>query len=185
MQPLQSIQSLRPNVSREEAEKAFGHSGARGSLRRFTTGPLRSLAEVYVPFRLYRVHIRNGGASQVQIVAIDEVRGILDLYSFDELPQAQELVEVSTRNRLLPSLSDEESEKAVVHKVQRTLFQTGFFRIRELSISLEALPLQIHVPYWVGFYGSGQNASLRVMDAVRRQMEGSKLRQLIKDWLAA
>jgi hypothetical protein len=148
-----------------------------------SAGPLRSLADVYLPFRAYRVHIRNGQSSQVQIVAVDSVAGVLDLYSFDQLPGPEELVTVRTRNRLEPVLSDREAEHAVLHKVQRTLFQTGFFRMRELSITAEPFALELHVPYWVGFYGSGEAASLRVMDAVRRQMEGGKLRQLIRDWL--
>lgn len=183
MQPLQSIQSLRPNVSREQAEAAFASGGLRAAMRRMSAGPLRSLADVYLPFRTYRVHIRNGKSSQAQIVAVDSILGMLDLYSFDQLPGPGELVSITTRNRLEPALTDSEAEKAVVHKVQRTLFQTGFFRMRDLSITAEPLALELHVPYWVGFYGSGEGASLRVMDAVRRQMEGGKLRQLIRDWL--
>jgi len=183
MPQLQSIQSLRPNVTREQAEAAFAPSGLRGAMRRISAGPLRSLADVYLPFRTYRVHIRNGKSSQVQIVAVDSVSGMLDLYSFDQLPGPGELVSVTTRNRLDPALSDREAEKAVLHKIQRTLFQTGFFRMRDLSITAEPLALELHVPYWVGFYGAGDAASLRVMDAVRRQMEGGKLRQLIRDWL--
>jgi len=42
----------------------------------------------------------------------------------------------------------------------------------------------LHVPYWVGFVGRGEAASLVVMDAVRRQIEGVKARRLIGEWLS-
>jgi len=45
------------------------------------------------------------------------------------------------------------------------------------------LPVDIHVPYWLGFFGGRENASLEVMDAVRRQIEGAKARALFEDWL--
>jgi hypothetical protein len=42
----------------------------------------------------------------------------------------------------------------------------------------------LHVPYWLGFYG---NAALRcrVLNAVRRRMEGAKASALFESWLAA
>ena len=37
--------------------------------------------------------------------------------------------------------------------------------------------------YWLGFFGRRESASLVVMDAVRRQMEGVKLRRLVEQWI--
>ena len=63
------------------------------------------------------------------------------------------------------------------------MFQTGFFRVRDLSFHVERAPLGLHVPYWVGFYGSAEVRRLRVMDAVRRRFEGGKARALFENWL--
>jgi len=43
----------------------------------------------------------------------------------------------------------------------------------------------IHVPYWAGFFGRGDAASLVVLDAVRCAVEGPKVRRLISGWLTA
>ena len=39
------------------------------------------------------------------------------------------------------------------------------------------------VPYWVAFHGEDSRVSLSVIDAVRRRVEGAKVRALLKDWL--
>jgi hypothetical protein len=69
--------------------------------------------------------------------------------------------------------------------VQRVLFTTGFFRMRKLQISAEALPGEICVPYWVGFRGRGRLARLSVLDAVRRSVEGARVKFLLENWLAS
>jgi hypothetical protein len=43
----------------------------------------------------------------------------------------------------------------------------------------------VHVPYWTGFFGRGDVASLVVVDAVRCAVEGPKVRRLISGWLTA
>jgi len=51
-----------------------------------------------------------------------------------------------------------------------------------LEIALE--PIELHVPYWLGFYGNAA-ARCRVLNAVRRRMEGAKASALFESWLAA
>ena len=46
------IRSLRPNVTREEAMEQFS-SGVLDFLRETAFGPLRSVAEFYIPFQLF------------------------------------------------------------------------------------------------------------------------------------
>jgi hypothetical protein len=41
------------------------------------------------------------------------------------------------------------------------------------------------MPYWLGFYGADGALRCRVLDAVRRRMEGAKARALFEHWLAA
>jgi hypothetical protein len=48
---------------------------------------------------------------------------------------------------------------------------------------LERVPLDLHVPYWIGLYGTTAVRRLRVLDAVRRRFEGGKARALFEAWL--
>ena len=58
-----SIQTLRPNVSQDEALRQFASAGLGALYRRFRIGPLRRVAGVYVPFSLYRVRYQLGRTS--------------------------------------------------------------------------------------------------------------------------
>ena len=69
-------------------------------------------------------------------------------------------------------------------KVLRVIFQQGFFKVRDLQLEIALLPLELYVPYWVGFYGYA-TARCRVLNAVRRRMEGAKASALFESWLAA
>jgi hypothetical protein len=177
------IRSLRPNVGQAEAVERLGRgvAGLAGWLGR---GPLRSVADVYVPFRLYRVELDTGSGPDTTWLAIDAVNGSLDPYQFDHAPDGAELVELTTRNRPEPRLPETDSARLLEDKVRRIVFQTGFFRVRRLRFQSELLPLALHVPYWVGFYGRDGALRLRVLDAVRRCFEGGKARALFHEWLA-
>jgi hypothetical protein len=48
------ITALRGRVTREEALAAFQPGGFVGGVQLLVSGPLRSIAEAYVPFRLFR-----------------------------------------------------------------------------------------------------------------------------------
>ena len=176
------IRSLRPNVTREEAVRQFS-GGAHGRLREVWSGPLRSVADFYIPFRIFEVEISNAGKNDYRILGLDAVTGSLDPYYFDHLPSNNETLEVETRNCLGSSLNPGQAQEFVVTKVQRLLFTRGFFRIRNLAISVNPIPREIHIPYWVGFRGRGPSATFAVLDAVRRQPEGARGRRMLEDWL--
>jgi hypothetical protein len=176
------IKSLRPNVTRDEAVRQFS-GGVHGRLREFISGPLRSVADFYIPFRIYEVEIFNAGKKDRRILGLDAVTGSLDPYHFDHLPAGEAIIETDSRNCLEFSLPDAQAEASMVTKVQRLLFTKGFFRIRNLSISIQPSPRKIYVPYWVGFRGRGASASFAVIDAVRRQPEGARVRRILEDWL--
>jgi len=113
------------------------------------------------------------------------VDGSLDLFEFRAVPQEEELVAVQTRNCLCGSLSEERAQEVLRDKVLRIVFQQGFFKLREASLEIEALPGEIHLPYWLGFYGASDALRCRVMDAVRRRLEGAKASAFFEQWLAA
>jgi hypothetical protein len=178
------IHSLRPNATREEAVRQFS-AGVSGYIRKLSSGPLRAVADFYIPFRIFEMEIANRGSKECRILGVDAVTGSLDPYYFDHSPDADQIVEVQTRNRLEPTLNPGQAEKIAVTKVQRLLFTKGFFRLRSLNISVRPVSSEIHVPYWAGFRGRSSSASLEVIDAVRRQPEGARVRRMLEGWLTA
>jgi hypothetical protein len=171
------IRCLRANVTQQEALLALERRG--GMLR----GQLRQVASAYLPFRLYHVEVVNRGATKVALYAADAVSGVLDLYQFDAAPPDSELVTVTTRNAPLARLAAPLAVELLENKVRRAIFQTGFFGVRGLQIRARSLESEFHVPYWLGFFGQGERATLQAMDAVRRTFEGAKALAIFSDWL--
>ena len=178
------IRSLKANVTREEAMQQFS-SGMFDFLRETTFGRLRSVADFYIPFRLFQIEILNGGKRDHRIFGLDAVNGSLDLYHFEQLPGERELIYLETRNCSEALLGEAEASRIVIAKVQRLLFSIGFFRIGNLQITAAPVAGEIYVPYWVGFRGRGLRARLAVIDAVRRKPEGARVRQLLRTWLTS
>ena len=179
------IRSLKPNVTREEAMEQFSPGGLADSARGFIFGPIRSVADVYIPFRLFQVEIVNGGKREQQFLGLEAIAGILDLYHFEHVPLASDVIVLDSRNCPPARLDDTQATELLIAKFRRVLFSRGFFRLRALQLAAEPLPGEIHIPYWVGFRGHGSNARLEVIDAVRRRFEGAKVRRLLTDWLAS
>jgi hypothetical protein len=183
---------LRPNVTKDEAIDAFQHGpgnflarlrGGRGR------GVLRSVADVYVPYHLFRVEITNGRRHQTARFAIDAVRGMLDLYRFDDdVDFADELVTIESRNCLPATLDEAQASQAVTDGVRRILFQRGVYRLHRPRLTVHREPIDLHMPYYLGFFGDNSAlcvARLRVLDAVRRRFEGAKARELFHTWLVS
>jgi hypothetical protein len=171
------IRCLRPNVTRAEAIAAL--EGRAGLLR----GQLQKVADAYLPFRLYEVEVVNRGVSKTNLFAADSSSGVLDLYEFAAVPGENELVTVYTRNCPGTRIEAARALELLEGKVRRAIFQTGFFRVRGLDIRARPTALEFHVPYWLGFFGREEGATLQAMDAVRRRFEGGKARAVFSDWL--
>lgn len=182
---MSTIRVLKPTVTREQALAKFSGGRLTDYFQTAAYGPLCSVADFYIPFRLFRVEILNGGKLAQRILGVDAVGGSLNPYSFAIAPCADDVISVDTRN-CLPVSTDESSAKpTVVSKVQRILFATGFFRIRNLEVSAREIPGEIHIPYWVGVRDSGRRVTFTVMDAVRRQLEGGKVKLVLHQWLSS
>jgi hypothetical protein len=177
------IRALKPNVTREEALRAFSATGLSALYWRVRGGPLRRIADAYVPYSFYRVNYTMGRTAHSSLFAIDAVNGSLDLFVFPRIPEDQ-LVTVHTRNCLAPSLEGRPSEVLLRDKVLRAIFQQGFFKVRELNLEITPQAGDLHIPYWLAFYGN-RVVRCRVMDAVRRRIEGAKASQFFEQWLAA
>ncbi len=179
---LTHIRSLKPNVTQEEAIRHFTN-GMANRAAELIRGPVRSLAEFYIPYRLFQVTIRSAGREQNQTFALDAVRGVLDLYQLPTRTADDQLLTIQTRNVLPAGLDAAQAEERLIAKVRRMIFTRGFFRLRDLKIEALPLPGEICVPYWVCFRGSSERAHLAILDAVRRRSEGAKVRGLVEEWL--
>jgi hypothetical protein len=142
------------------------------------------MAQIFVPYHVFRVEITDGRRHQTSHFAIDAVSGTLDIYRFEQGVAGLDLVSLRSSNRLNATLDVRTAWPLLEDQLQRALFQTGFFRLRNPRVSGEAEPIDLHVPYWVGFYENGQHVRLQVLDAVRGRFEGAKARALIESWLA-
>jgi len=178
------IRSLKPNVSRAQAIQHFS-AGALNLTANLTRGRIRSIAELYIPYRSFRVKITSAGREQSRISALDAVQGVLDLFEFRAHPTDSDLLTVETRNVLPSSLDEIQLRDRIIAKVRRIVFAQGFFKLRDLQINAEVIPGEYCVPYWVCFRGVDERAHLAVLDAVRRKREGAKVRHMIEEWLTA
>jgi hypothetical protein len=179
-----SILALKPNVTQQEALQAFSATGLPNLYWRVRGGPLRRIAEAYVPYSFYRVNYNMGKAPHSSLFAMDAVNGSLDLFIFPSVPAGDQLVTVQTRNRLKPALERQHAQNLLRDKVLRAIFQQGFFKVRDLNLEIIPEPAELHIPYWLAFYGN-RVLRCRVMDAVRRRIEGTKASQFFEQWLAA
>ena len=175
--------ALRARVSRDEALGAFQRGWFGATARMLVAGPLRSVAEAFVPFRLFRVVMADGDGMRQRLLAIDAVEGSLDLYGFDSAPTEAELVRVVSRNILPVVVSVERCAELVEDRVRRMVYRRGFFRARGVRNVVEYTGMEFCVPYWLGFCGRGGRARVVVMDAVRGRVEGGKARELFRKWL--
>jgi hypothetical protein len=177
-----SIRTLKPNVTREEALRAFSAAGFSALYWRIRGGPLCRIAEVYVQYFLF--HVKHGNAPP-RLFAMDAVDGSLDLFEFPRIPDDRELLSCDGRNRLKAALSEEHAVELLREKVLRVIFQQGFFKLRDPRLEITPVPCELHLPYWLGFYERNRSVRCRVMDGVRRRMEGAKASAFFEQWLAA
>ena len=126
-----------------------------------------------------------GRMMQTRYFALDVVDGTLDLLEFPRPPGPRELFSIETRNFLRPTLTESRAEELLREKVLRLIFQQGFFNLRERELTFIREPFELHLPYWLGFHEAQGAVRCRVMDAVRRRIEGAKASAFFEQWLAA
>lgn len=175
------IRVLKPNVTQEEALRAFSAAGLSALYWRIRSGPLQRIAEVYVPYFLFRAQCENAR----HLFAIDALDGSLDLFEFPQIPADSQFIASRDPNRLEAVLGEKQAAELLREKVLRLIFQQGFFRLRNAHLEISLIPCEIHLPYWLGFYGRENTVRCRVMDAVRRRIEGAKASAFFEHWLAA
>jgi len=179
-----SILTLKRNVTQQQALSKFSQ-GAAARYWTMRSGPLQRIAEAYVPYWGYRVQYNMAGAVHTRFFALDAVAGSLDLFEFPNLPNGGNLTTVRTRNHLGAALTFARAEELLREKVLRVIFLQGFFKLRGGKIVVTREAGEFHIPYWLGFYGRADVTRCRVLDAVRRRIEGAKAAEFFERWLAA
>jgi len=173
------ITSLKANTTRAEATRLLG-----GAVNEVRYGRLQVVMNFYVPYWLFQVRVTNGRKNTEMFLAVDAVKGNLDLYGF-ESPPASEQCAVAKTDRFAPRRIDERDASEILEgKIKRETYLKGFFRVNSLIISGTCLE-SLHVPYWVGVYRRHERVRLEVIDAVRGRFEGAKLREVVTEWFLA
>jgi hypothetical protein len=178
-----TIDSLKPNVTLNEARRLMTTDGLGGMFRYLRLGRLRCITQFYIPFDIFDLKIHRNGRVETGFVAVDAVNATLDPYAFEHPPLETDCVTLDTRNTIPRLLTLAASQKNAEERVRRLLYQRGFFRISQLKIEASRRPSGICVPYWVGFFGTESQLRMAVLDAVRRRVEGAKVRALVQEWL--
>jgi len=177
-----AIRILKPNVTQDEALRAFSAAGFSALYWRLRSGPLRRIADVYVQYFLF--HVKCGNAVR-RYFAMDAVDGSLDLFEFPRIPQGPEVLTLEGRNRIRAALGEACAAELLREKVLRVIFQQGFFKLRDARVEIIPADCELYLPYWLGFYERRGAVRCRAMDAVRRRIEGAKASAFFEHWLAA
>ncbi len=180
-----AIVALRPNVTQAEAIREFSKIGISSVAWRVRAGVLQRIANAYVPYQFYEVSYTMARAPHTRLFAMDAVDGSLDLFEFPKVPSREQLVMVDSTNRMNVSLAPAAADELLREKALRLIFQQGFFKVRRDTVKFTRQPDIVHLPYWLGFYAHGEIVRCRVMDAVRRRIEGAKASAFFEQWLAA
>ena len=177
------IRSLQSVVSHELAWRRLSSAGASGVFRRWMTGRLLGIADIYIPYHLYKVRLDDRRVCTQRLLAVDALSGNLDPFEFAESPMQDRCIYIETRNCLPAQLSEAETHASALAKFRRLLFSKGFFRLAKPEISIELIESEFHVPYWAGFYGEEQSVRILALDAIRGTIEGGKVTNSVKAWL--
>jgi hypothetical protein len=177
-----TIRTLQSVVGRQQALRSLSPGGPLGIVRRWQTGRLFALADIYIPYRLYQVRVDDHRMRSTRFFAVDAISGVLDPYEFAESSLYGRCSEVETANHLPAQLAEAEARTLILEKVRRLLFAAGFFRLVKPAITTMLIG-EFYIPYWAGFYGEWNNLSVLILNAVRGTIEGSKATNLVKSWL--
>jgi hypothetical protein len=177
------IRSLQSVVPREQALSKFLPSGTPGLMRRWMSGKLLGMADIYIPYRLYKVNVEDRRLRSARLLAVDALSGNLDPFEFAESPIHDRCTDIETRNYLPAQLSESETHVAALAKFRRLVFSAGFFRLAKPVISVELIESDLFIPYWAGFYGEEKSVRVLMLDAIRGTIEGGKITNSVKAWL--
>jgi hypothetical protein len=113
-------------------------------------GQLIGVAEIYIPYRLYKITVNDRGVQAAHFLGIDVLTGKLDPFEFAGPDIKNRSVKIETCNRLPFQLPESEAQAIALAKTRRAMFSRGFFRLAQPSISIETVVPEFYVPYLRG-----------------------------------
>lgn len=177
-----SVRALATKLDQASALAAFNGNSLLASLR---GEKLSRVALVLVPFWTFEVEVEAVSFRDRYAVSFDAIAGLLDPYRVkagEPLPSSA----AEAANCPDPLLSEAAAHERAIEFARREVYLKGFGRIRDLKIHAERLPAaDFHVPYWLGFYETGPDVALKVINAHSGKREGRKAVELFHRWLTS
>lgn len=127
-------------------------------MRELRWGKLRAMIGVRIPYDVFELGKER--------LAIDAIKGTLDLYRIDD---------VSDEFEELPILERQLSQEQTCSSLQKRLARQGQLVGDHVAVAF--------VPYWVGIFERNEIVHIEVLDAVRGRLEGAKMRDMIEECL--
>ena len=168
---------LKPFITRAQAA-----SRLRSRFRELRYGRLRAVVELYIPYDVFNITFvqsgrKHNGERPPRKLAIDAVRGTLDLYDLDESIQRDWNVEESNR---IERQIDAANARA---KLEERVSRLALMHRRMSRFELSETPMEcVHIPYWIGVFERRGFVTIEAVDAVRGAVEGAKIREMAEDW---
>ena len=172
---------------RQTPAGVFKRPGWRPLYWRMTAGSLQRIAVAYMPYQFYRSALRMARAPQMRFVRHGCVDGSLDLFEFPRLPGVPTLVTVAHPQPAgAQPVGGLRAEELLREKALRAIFQQGFFKVRGQKLrDYRVDRTWCTCPTGWVFTLPARYVRCRVMDAVRRRIEGAEASALFEQWLAA
>src|ERR1700753_666260 len=98
------IRTFKSGANREIALKKLSPNDLSGLLRRYISGQMFGMSEIFIPYRLYKIKDHDRGFTATQFLAVDSVSGTLDPIDFSGT--ALEYDSYETRNILPQKVSE-------------------------------------------------------------------------------
>lgn len=127
-------------------------------MRELRWGKLRAMIGVRIPYDVFELGKER--------LAIDAIKGTLDLYRIDDVSDESEESRILERQ-----LSQEQTRSSL----QKRLARQGQLVGDHVAVAL--------VPYWVGMFERNEIVHIEVLDGIRGTLEGAKMRDLMEECL--
>ena len=124
------INCLEANVSRAQAARILNRPA-----RLIRRGRLEIIMDFYLPYRLFKMQVRNAGRLSEALFAVDSATGHLDLYSFDREMEERGRRVIETERVAAAVIDEVEALRLLREKVRRREYLKGFFKVQDLDVS--------------------------------------------------
>lgn len=157
-------------ITHEQAESILSR---RHPILRTRVRPT-SVELLYIPHYLFSVSFAGGRSASDQLV-VDAVIGQFAYFRgrrFDPMP-------VHPSDQIAFKLDVQQAQERGIAAYKRALLQAGLKNGAGYEIQRVALQQEIYIPFWVGYFERKGKIRLAIIDAIRGELQGPKIRQII------